>query len=58
MRNGQLSDDHIRSRIASMTQAEKLALVEQCERTWAGTEQEWMARMLRKLYESERLQIN
>jgi hypothetical protein len=57
MRND-LSEDHIRARIDAMTQAEKLALVEQCERTWAGTEQEWMARMLRKLYETEKLAIN
>jgi hypothetical protein len=54
----QLSDEHIRARIASMTQAEKLALVEQCERVWGGTERQWMAEMLRVLFENEKLQIN
>jgi hypothetical protein len=58
MSHERLTDEAVRARVAGMTLAEKLALVEQCERVWAGTERQWAAEMLRSLYETEKLQIN
>jgi hypothetical protein len=58
MRNNQLSDESVLARATSMTLAEKLELVEACERMWNGTDQQWMAENLRKLYETDKLRIN
>jgi hypothetical protein len=53
-----LSDEQVKARVAGMTLAEKLALVEQCERMWAGTDLQEMAEALRALYEFDRMRLN
>ena len=50
----ELSDEHVKARIASMTMQERRELVEACEHMWNGTSQPWMAAHLRALFEQAR----
>ena len=54
----ELSDENIRARIASMTLQERRELVETCERVWNGTPNQWMATLLRTLFEQAKLSLN
>ena len=54
----ELSDENIHARIASMTLQERRELVETCERVWSGTPNQWMATLLRTLFEQAKLSLN
>lgn len=52
------TDEHVKARIESMTQAEREELVSACERIWAGTSQEWMAKLLRSQLDAAKRELN
>ena len=41
-----------------MNQEERRELVEVCERMWAGTPQDWMAKLLRAQFDAAKRELN